>query len=134
MVFIFFCKRFLYKFYQVTEASTKNTKTHIYNSFNRWNRALLFLHMAVYSLLNHTFRRSSYRTALSSPLDTLPGFILICEARVSVKIKARGDLISSSSSSLVLDFLSIEEPHRLSWDLFPTSPIMSATEMGEGGA
>lgn len=50
-----------------------------------------------------------------------------------MKIEAKGEFNSSSSSSLVYDFRTTEDPLLLSWDWPPTSPIILAIEAVEGG-
>lgn len=66
--------------------------------------------------------------------DTQLGFVAPAEDREeSMKMEANGEFNSSSSSSLVYDFLSTEDPLLLSCDCPPTSPIMLATDAVEGG-
>lgn len=50
-----------------------------------------------------------------------------------MKIEAKGEFSSSSSSSLVYDFLTTEDPLLLSCDWPPPSPIIFATKAVEGG-
>lgn len=68
------------------------------------------------------------------PFDTQLSFVATGEDREeSMNIEAKGEFNSSSSSSLVYDFLSTEDPLLLSCDWPPTSPIILATEVVEGG-
>lgn len=65
--------------------------------------------------------------------EVLLGLAGVDGKTVVSRIEAKGELNSSSSSSLVLDFLSTEDPLLLSSDFVPTSPMNAATEATEGG-
>lgn len=89
-----------------------------------------------YSLSIHTSLSSSYLRAFRLPLsfDIQLGFVGTEDARdPSMRINDKGEFNSSSSSSLVYDFLSTEDPllFRCAWP--PISPIVLAMEAVEGG-
>lgn len=86
-----------------------------------------------YSLLDHTsWSRSNLRTFWWFPPHE--GFMFTGEDRDPLsRIEAIGEFSSSSSSSLVYDFLSTDEPLLLRWPGLLVSPIISTIEAGEGG-
>lgn len=105
----------------------KNLYKHVYTS--SW--------LVLHSLSIHTSRSSSYLTAfwLLISLEIQQDFVGAREEwGPSLRTMANGELSSSSSSSLVYDFLSTEDPlrFRCAWPP-PTSPITLATEVVEGG-
>jgi hypothetical protein len=55
------------------------------------------------------------------------------EREPSINMEAKGEFNSSSSSSLVYDFLSTEDPLLLRLGWLPPSPIIFATEAAKGG-
>lgn len=86
-----------------------------------------------YTLFIHTSLRSWYLTALCLPFDVRLGFVgVACTCEVPM-IEVKGESNSSSSSSLVYDFLMTEEPLCLSRDLLPLSPTIFASKLPEGG-
>lgn len=110
-----------------------------YTTHNKWGWFIIYVYVLVnlggYSLFVHTSLRSSYLKELYFPVsfDFQPSFVRAGEVRdPSWKIEAKGEFNSSSSSSLVYDFLSTD-PLLLSCDWLPDSPVRSATEAAKGG-
>lgn len=97
--------------------------------------AFCILKKCDYSPSLHTSRRSRYLTTSLPPfpLGSQLGFVEVGVPRLlSPIIEVMGESSSSSSSSLMYDFLSSDDPLlcRL-W--LPTSPMMLANEAAEGG-
>lgn len=91
-------------------------------------------HVYHYSLLTHTSLRSWYRTLLwlAVSFDLQMAFVVADDPRELSMIAVKGELNSSSSSSLVFDFLRID-PLRVSWVRLTPSPSMCLSEDADGG-
>ena len=85
-----------------------------------------------HSLFFHASRKSSYRTTLRPPF-TSAGFSLDETDGSSMPRAESGESNSSSSSSLVYNFLSANEPH-FSEVFVPASCIMPTIEEAGSGA
>jgi len=115
-----------------------NSKADWYTSYieAHFERVESFFKKNTHSLLIHTSLRSSYLrgdwllTCFILKLDFVESF---GDEEALKNIEDNGDFNSSNSSSLVCDFLTIDDLFLLRWYLLPTSPTKLAMEDGVGG-